>query len=231
MPRFALLRDPARCEDEGNSSHLVMELAKQVSTLLEKSKDTSCEELALPKSVCEARTRLIQAEPEVRSAIQELEKIAPQSMEITNWARKNAANIFSWTSFIDKRASDGEKKELVDSFLLGQEPDWSKFSESRRNSIQWHWKNMRVIREKFRAEMMLNKEAEPILRKMKGSGYLDDLLIIQSCLFVNQPEVITDRDAALELKVNRLVSQSFPERKFTELDFEEARKCETSIRF
>ncbi len=236
VANLPILDNPKDCRDVDLTSGKLAAVAKQVFSVLAKSAQP-CESLNLPKPVCDASGRIMRSDSSIKKNIHELEMIANKEMEIGSWVGKNAAAISINARKVKEQMrhlSAGEIYELSDSFALGQEPQWGKFSKKNLSIAKNVWDQSKGFTYAIRDANQLKKQTDAIIIKLKKSKTYEDLLTVQNCLFENQPETIAgqkNKEDAETLQYSRSIANQFPQKKFTINDYEDARKCEASIRF
>ncbi|HEY8272418.1 MAG TPA: hypothetical protein VIG33_16115, partial [Pseudobdellovibrionaceae bacterium] len=202
--------------------------SKQVLDVIKKD-SPSCEILDFPKTVCAAYDRLKKADPEIRKKIEALQKIANSDKDNYDWAIKNSE--FIQKTFAESSISAEESKEFQDAINLKIEPDWRKFDPTRAKLMKHNYQKLKPILERFQTAKQNQNQTDILFADLKSKGFYEDLLTMQSCLIENKPDLPkTSKDQA-DLNYFAQISKSYPERKFTEKDYEDARKCESSISF
>lgn len=230
-----ILEDPKDCRDADNTPQKAVGLAKEVLNALSQLDSLSCSSIQLPKSVCSARARLSSATSEIRKAFPRLQEIASiqetlpeQFMKYINQFNDPAGG---WVK-IKKSLSARELKELMDSVALGQEPDWKKYSDVKKAVVKQWWDETQPFSKMMEQKKNLEKESDAIISVLIKKGYYDDMMVLQSCLFQSSEEVsVADKSTADAIKYYDQVAKTIAERKFTENDYEVARKCESSFQF
>lgn len=218
--------DPSVCRDNDITARKLSMFGKQVLATLQKEK--SCKDLELPKIVCDARKRLKDKKSEVATLIQNLDPIATREVELMTWMRENAAAIPGMMDALGsqmKNLSPDEVREITDSLKLGKIPDWTKFNQQKISEIKKGWDLAQPILSKFSETSRNSKKIDEIVAQLKKIGAYEDLITLQGCFYENSPQIDS------KLTYYQEIGKKFPERKFTERNYEEALKCEASIRF
>lgn len=218
--------DPSVCRDNDITARKLNAFAKQVMSVVQKNQ--SCKELELPKAVCNAQKRLKNKKMEISQLINKLEPIESSELDIKSWMTQNAASIPSMMNALSeqmKNLTPDEVREMTDSIKLGRTPDWSKFTPDRVSEIKKGWETAQPVFSRFTQTSINTKQIDEAVAQLKKLGAYDDLVTVQGCFYENSPQ--TDSD----LNYYQIIGKKFPERKFTEDDYNKALKCESSIRF
>ena len=93
------------------------------------------------------------------------------------------------------------------------------------------YQKLRPILERLQAAKQNQNQTDTLFADLKSKGFYEDLLTMQSCLIENKPDLPETPKEQADLNYYIQISKSYPERKFTEKDYEDARKCESSISF
>lgn len=218
--------EPSACRDNDMTARKLNKFGNQVLATLQKEK--SCKDLDLPKAVCDARMRLKEKKSEVATLIQSLEPMAIREVDLMAWMRENAALIPGMTHALGsqmKNLSPDEAREIADSIKLGKTPDWTKFNQQKISEIRKGWDLAQPVLSKFSEISRNSKNIDETVLKLKKIGAYDDLITLQGCFYENSPQINNN------LTDYQVVGKKFPERKFSEQNYEEALKCEASIQF
>lgn len=220
------------CRDVDITARKLHVFSQQVLDVLN-SPGRSCVDLNLPLAVCEAQGRLKDADADVRMLIQELQTIAQSDDENYQWSTKNKAYINSALKEFAAMSglSPEEKQEINDSARLGIDPDWSKFDPTRVEMIKEKYFMIKPLNGRLASAKTNQDRTDAIYASLKSKGYYEDLLTVQNCLMENKPDIPNDEMAQYQLDHHQNISSLFPEKKFTPKDYEDARKCESSVSF
>ncbi len=223
------------CRDMTMTAPKVSELISVISNSLSSQKEQTCKSLSLPNVVCSARSHLIKADSELRSAMTELNLIDSKERRFVSDAMKNLNSdnkLIEKIHFQLKSLSPAEQKEFEESFELGLDPDWQKFSHDSREVAQKIWPELAPLLAKVRDAYANKAKIDQIISELKQKGYYQDLITLQTCLYENAPSPAeTHPELAFAINYYRNEEVKFPEKQFTEKDYTEARKCEDSIHF
>lgn len=228
--KYGSLNNPRDCRDADITASALSIFSKQVLDIIKKD-NFFCENLSLPKTVCAARNRLQKADLEIQKQVKKLQEIADRDKDNYDWAIKNSEFVQKTIkeSSIPVELSAEESKEFQDAINLKIEPDWQKFDPTRAKLIKQSYQKLRPILEKFQAAKQNQNQTDTLFADLKSKGFYEDLLIMQSCLIENKPNIPKTPKDQTDLNNYIQISKSYPERKFSEKDYEDARKCESSV--
>lgn len=219
--------DPSVCRDNDLTAKKVQTVAIQVLSVIRKMQ--SCQELELPVSVCEAEKRLKVKKAEIAKIMKDLEPIKAKEIDLNTWMTQNAASIPNMTGALNeqmKNLTPPEAKEMIDSLKVMKSPDWKKFRPERVNEIKKNWSVAEPLLSRYSQSSKNMMQVDEAVAKLKKLGVYDDLIMIQGCFYENNPQAFS-----ADLNYYQSIGKKFPERNFTEKDYEKALKCEASVRF
>jgi hypothetical protein len=217
-----------QCRDADNSATALTKFSKQVLNLMSLESLQNCGNLKVPAFVCDSLQRLKNAEPNIREEIVRSMKVSSQQNGLNEMMLKKFAEQrteINKLSQLLKTLPPQESLEITESIKLNIEPDWSKFNPEVRSELQLAYAPLRDVGGLSLKNKEVIKETDAIYTRLRNSGLYEDLMNVQNCFNENESSKTPHQSVWEES------AKKFQPRKFTLKDYEDAKKCESSISF